>query len=109
MEVESAPRAPVVEETRVPEPARAGDEGAAAAATAQTVPENMEPVVELPLSSDEYGDVDPATATSGAARIAEFISASEDILGTGTFEGSSHGANYATVQSVVPLEFFRYE
>ncbi|XP_039827036.1 uncharacterized protein LOC120688716 [Panicum virgatum] len=82
-EVESVPRAPAVEETRVPEPTRAGDKGAATAATAQTAPENMEPVVELPLRSNEYRDsrdIDPAAVTSAAARIAEFLSASEDIL-----------------------------
>jgi hypothetical protein len=102
----------VVEETRVPEPARAGDEGAAAAATVQTTPESMEPVVELPLSGDEYGDsrdINPAAETSAAARIAEFISASKDILGTGTSEGPGHGANYAIVQSGVPSEFLHNE
>ena len=69
-------------------------------------------VVELPLSSDEYGDsrdIDPAAATSAAARIAEFISASEDILGAGTSEGPGHGANYAIVQFGVPSEFLRNE
>ena len=72
----------------------------------------MEPVVELPLSSDEYGDsrdIDPAAATSAATRIAEFISASEDILGAGTSEGPGHGANYAIVQSRVPSDFARAE
>ena len=101
----------MVEETRLPEPARAGDEGAATTATAQTAPENMEPLVELPLRSDEYGDsrdLDSTTATS-AARIAEFISASEDILDAGTSEGPGHGANYAIVQSGVPSQFLRNE
>jgi hypothetical protein len=105
---ESAPGAPLVEETRVPEPARSGDESAAAAAPAQMAPENIEPVVELPLSSDEYGDprdIDPATATSVTNRIIEFILVSEEILGAGTSEGPGHGANYAIVQSVVPSEF----
>jgi len=54
-------------------------------------------------------DIDPAAATSATARIAEFISASEDILGAGTSEGSGHEANYAIVQSGVPLEFLRNE
>ena len=45
---ESTPRVPTVEETCVPEPARAGDEGVVAAATAQTAPENVVPFVELP-------------------------------------------------------------
>ena len=70
----------MVEETHVPEPARAGDEGAAAAAMAQTSPE----------SSDEYGDsrdINPAAATSAANRTVDFISASEEILGAEMFEG----------------------
>jgi hypothetical protein len=75
-------------------------------------PKSMEPVVELPLSSDEYGDsrdIDPATATSSTNRIFEFISASEEILGAGTSEGPGHGANYAIVQSEVPSGFLRNE
>ena len=59
-EEDSALRAPVVEETRVPEPARAGDEGAAAA--------------------------------SAADWIAEFASASWEVLNAGTSEGARHGA-----------------
>ena len=65
-------------------------------------------MVELPLSSDEYGDsrdIDPATATSIANRIVEFISASKEILGAGTSKGPGHGANYAIVQSRVPSNF----
>ena len=76
-EEESAQRAPAVEEICAPEPARAGDEGVVAAATTQTAPENVEPVVELPLSSDEFGDsrdIDPTAAASTADRIAEFAS-----------------------------------
>ena len=68
--------------------------------------------MELPLSSDEYGDsrdIDPATATSAATRIAEYISASEDILGAGTSEGPGHGPNYAIVRSEVPSEFLHNE
>ena len=49
-----APTALVVEETLVPELARAGDEGAAVAAMVQMAPENVVPVVELPLS-EVYG------------------------------------------------------
>ena len=104
--------APAVEETRVPEPAGAGDQGAAAVATAQTAPKSVEPVVELPLSSDEYGDsrdIGPAAATSAAARIAEFILASEDILSAGMSEGPSHGPNYAIIRSEVPSAFLRNE
>ena len=87
-----APTALVVEETHVPELAKAGDEGATAAATAQKSPETVVPVVELPLSEEyvESEDIDPASVASTAARIVEFISASEGALGAGTSEG---GAN----------------
>ena len=106
-----APTAPVVEETLVPELARAGDEGATAAATAQKSPETVVPVVELPLSEEyvESVDIDPAAAASAAARIAEFVSASEGVFGTGTSEGPGHGANYAIVQSRVPSDFAHAE
>jgi hypothetical protein len=46
-------------------------------------------VVELPESSEGYGDsrdLDPAAATSAAARITGFISASEDVLGAEMYE-----------------------
>ena len=108
-EEESTLRAPAVEETCVPEPARAGDEGVVAAATAQMARENVEPVVELPLSCDEFRDsrdIDPATAASAADRIAQFASASEEVLSAGTSEGPHHGA---IIQSGVPLEFLRNE
>ena len=55
-------------------------------ATVQMAPENAVPVVELPLS-EEYGDsedIDPAAVASAAARIAEFVSDSEGILGAGS-------------------------
>ena len=103
MEEESAPRAPAVEETCVPEPARARDEGVVAAAMAQTAPENVVPVVQLPESSDEFGDsrdIDPAATASAADRIAEFVSASEEMLSAGTSEGPRHGA---IIQSGGPL------
>ena len=66
MEEELVLRAPTVEETRVPEPARFGDDGAAAAETAQTTPKNVLPFVELPQSSEEYedsGDINPVAAS----------------------------------------------
>ena len=94
-----------MEETCDPEPARAGDEGAVAAATTQTVPENVVPVVQLPESSEEFGDsrdINPATAASAADRIVEFASTSEEVLSMGTSEGPRHGA---IIQSGVPLEF----
>ena len=108
-EVESAPWALVVEETRVPKPKRAGDEGIAAEVMVKMAPMSTAPVVVQLLSSDEYGDsrdLDPTAATSAADRIAEFMSASEEVLGVGTSEGPSHGA---IIQSGVPLEFHHNE
>jgi len=96
-----------VEETRVPEPARFGDDGAAAAETAQTTPKNVLPFVELPQSSEEYedsGDINPVAAAAG--KFAEFGSASEEVIGAGTSGGPRHGA---IIQSEVPLEFLRSE
>ena len=52
-------------------------------------------VVELPDSSEEYGDsmeIDPAAAASAAAHIAEFASASAGVLEAGASEGSHLGA-----------------
>src|SRR6185437_1769552 len=108
-EEESALRAPAVEETRVPDPAGARDDSVVAAAMAQTAPENVVPVVQLPKSSEEFGDsrdITPAAAASAADRIAEFTSASEEVLNAGTSEGPRHGA---IVQSGVRLEFLRNE
>ena len=98
-----------MEETCVPEPAGARDDSVVAAVTAQTAPENVVPVVQLPESSEEFGDskdIDPAAAASTADRIIEFTSASEEVLNVGTSEGPRHGA---TIQSRVPLEFLRNE
>ena len=83
-----------MEETCVPEPTRAGDEGVVAVATAQMAPENMVPFVELPQSSEEYegsGEVNPVVAASAADKITKFASASEEVLGAGTSEGPRHG------------------
>ena len=66
-------------------------------------------VVQLPESSEEYGDsrdIDPASAASVTKRIAEFTSASEEVLNAGTSEGPRPGA---IIQSGVPLEFLRNE
>ena len=93
-EEESAPRASAAEETCVPEPVGARDDGVVAAVMAQTAPENVVPVVQLPESSEEYGDsrdIDPAAAAGAANRIAEFTSASEEVLNAGTSEGPRHG------------------
>ena len=59
--------------------------------------------MELSLSSDEFGDsrdIDPAAAASAADQIAEFVSASEEVLGTVMSEGPRHGA---IIQSRCPL------
>ena len=69
----------------------------------------MVPVVQLPESSEEFGDsrdTNPATAASAADRIVDFASASEEVLSMGTSEGPRHGA---IIQSGVPLEFLRSE
>ena len=98
-----------MEETCILEPARAGDEGVVAAATMQMAPENVVPFLELPQSSEEYegsGEVNPVAAASIADKIAEFASASEEVLGAGTSEGPHHGP---IIQSGVPLEFLRSE
>src|SRR6185437_7447407 len=66
-------------------------------------------VVELPDSSEEYGDlmdIDPAAAASTAVHIAEFASASAGMLEAGTSEGGHLGA---IVPSGVPSEFLRKE
>ena len=101
--------APAVEETCIPKPAGARDDGVVAAMTAQTALENEVPVVHLPESSEEFGDsrdIDPAAAASAADRIAEFTSASEEVLKAGTSEGPRHEA---IIQSGVPLEFLHDE
>jgi hypothetical protein len=66
-------------------------------------------VVELPDSSEEYGDsmdIDPAAAASAAAHITEFASASTGVLESGTSEGRHLGA---IVPSGIPSEFLRKE
>ena len=98
-----------MEKTHVPEPARAGDEGVVAAATAPTASKNVVPFVELPQSSEEYedsGNINPVAAASATDKIAEFASASEEVLSAGMSEGPCHGA---IIQSGVPLEFLRSE
>src|SRR6185295_7429717 len=70
---------------------------------------SMVAVVELPDSSEECGDsmdIDPAAAASAAAHIAEFASASADVLEAGTSEGPQHGA---IIPSGLPSEFLRKE
>ena len=108
-EEESVPGALAEEETCVPEPVGARDDGVVAAVTAQAAPDNVAPLVQLPESSEEYGDsrnIDPTAAASAADQIAEFTSASEEVLNAGKSEGPRHGA---IIQSGVPLEFLRNE
>ena len=60
-------------------------------------------------SSDECGDsgdINPTAVASATDQIAEFMSASEEVLGTGTSKGPGYGA---IVQSGVPLEFLHNE
>ena len=66
-------------------------------------------MVQLPDSSDEYGDsmdIDPVAAASAAANIAEFATASAGALEAGTSEGGHLGV---IVPSGVPSEFLRKE
>ena len=50
--------------------------------------------------------IDPATAASAAEHIAEFASASADVLNVGTSERPHHGA---IIPSGLPSEFLRKE
>ena len=111
---ESAQRAPVVEEAHISVPAEGQDEGVIAVmmaptATAQAAMDSMIPVVQLPDSSEEYGDsrdIDPAAAASAANKITEFTSVCAEVLDEGTSEGPQHGA---IIKSVVPPKFLRDE
>ena len=101
--------APVVEGAPVSEPTEARDEGLVAVAPMPMAQGSTAAVVELPDSSEEYGDsmdIDPAAAASAAAHIAEFASASADVLEEGTSEGPHHGA---IIPSGLPSEFLRNE
>ena len=109
VEEETALGAPEVEGAPVSEPTEACDSGIVAMVPAQTAQGGMVPVVQLPDSSEEYGDsmdIDPAIAASAAAHIAEFASASADVLEVGMSEGTQHGA---IIPSGPPSEFLRKE
>jgi len=100
---------PEVEGAPVSEPTKARDEGIIATVPAQTAQRSMVPVVQLPDSSEEYGDsmdIDPAAAPSAATHIAEFASPSADVLEAGMSEGHHHGA---IIPSGLPSEFLRKE
>ena len=74
-----------------------------------TAQEGVTAVVELPDSSEEYGDsmdIDPAAAASATAHIAEFATANAGALEAGTSEGGHLGV---IVPSGVPSEFLRKE
>ena len=83
----------------------------------QAEPEIVVPVVQLPESSDEYGDsreIDPAAATSAASPVFEFIAASMEILGTEMNEelgdqGHSDESDWAIVRSGVPSDIAHAE
>jgi len=104
-----------------PEPTRAGDD-AAMAAVAQMAPVVV-PVVEMPAEVpaeeipgtgapewfEDLEEVDPNAAANAAARVADFVSASEDSLGAGPSEGPVYGINWATIQPRVPSGFTRNE
>ena len=105
---ETALEALVVEGAPVSEPTEARDEGIIAVVPTPTA-QGSAAVVELPDSSEEYGDsmdIDPTAAASVAAQIAEFASASPGVLETGTSEGRHLGA---IVPSGLPSEFLRKE
>ena len=94
-EEEMAQGAPGVEGAPVSEPTEARDEGIVAVVPVPTAQGSLMPVVQLPDISEEYGDsmdIDPAAAASAAAHIAEFASASADVLNAGTSEGPHHRA-----------------
>ena len=104
-EEETVLGAPEVEGAPVSEPTEARDEGIIAVVPVPMAQISMVAVVELPDSSEEYGDsmdIDPAVAASAAAHIAEFASASIEVLEAGTSEGHHHGA---IVPSGLPSEF----
>ena len=104
----------MAEEARVLVPTEAQDEGVVAAMTAQTVTaqaatDSVILVVQLPDSSEEYGDsrdINPTAAVSAADKITEFMSACTEVLDEGASEGPQHGT---IIQSVVPPEFLRDE
>ena len=93
----------------VSEPTEARDEGIVTAVPVQTAQGSMVPVVQLPDSSEEYGDsmdIDPAAAASAAAHITGFALASADVLNAGMSEGPHHGV---IIPSGLPSEFLRNE
>jgi len=93
----------MVEETRVSVSGEAQDVGVAAVMTAPTVTAQAAtdiviPVVQLPDSSEEYGDsrdIDPAAAASAANKFAEFTSASAEVLDEGASGGASMGQSFS--------------
>jgi len=108
-EEETAQGAPVVEGAPVSEPTEARDEGIVVVVPVPTAQGSVAAVVELPDSSEEYGDsmdINPAAAASTAAHIVEFASANAGVLEAGTSEGRHLGA---IVPSGIPSEFLRKE
>ena len=73
-EEETVQEAPVVEGATVPGPAEARDESTVAVVPVPTAQGGVTAVVELPDSSEEYGDsmdIDPAAAASAATHMSE--------------------------------------
>ena len=106
---ETALGAPEVEGAPISEPTEARDEGIVAVVPVPTAQGSVAAVVELPDSSEEYGDsmdIDPAATARAAAHIVEFASASVGVLEAGASEGSHLGV---IVPSGVPSEFLRKE
>ncbi|XP_039787204.1 translation initiation factor IF-2-like [Panicum virgatum] len=116
-------------EVPAPEPARAGDEGAAAAAMVQTAPVVV-PVVEVPAEEtpeagapghlEDPWEVAAAAAVPGAMLVADMpvedpwevavmavsiVSASEGGLGAGPSEEPEREGSWAMVQPGIPLVF----
>ena len=99
---ETALETPVVGGAPVSEPTEARDEGIVVVVPAPTAQGCVAAVVELPDSSEEYGDsmdIDPTAAASAAAQIAEFASASADVLEAGTSEGRHLGARFCKLST----------
>ena len=92
---ETALGAPGVEGAPVSVSTEPRDEGIIAVVPVPTAQVSAAAVVELLDSSEEYGDsmdIDPTAAARAAAHIAEFASASADVLEAGMSEGRHLGA-----------------
>ena len=92
---------------------------AAAAQTALLVVPVVEIPAEVPTEEilgtgapewfEDLEEVNPNAAAKAAARVADFVSASEDSLDDGPSEGPIYGINWAIIQPGVPSGFTRNE